>query len=76
MSLISRCSSQDSSLLKLSERLTTKKSPTAVSPGDGIGVHPARLWCENSHPDSNKVSPQNYFPLINDSLHIICKNIQ
>ena len=40
---------------ELAEKLTTKKSPTAISPGDGVGIHPARSWCsKDAHPDSLK----------------------
>ena len=39
-------------LSELAEKLTTKKSPTAISPGDGVGIHPARTWCsQDAHPD-------------------------
>ena len=42
-------------LSELAEKLTTKKSPTAISPGDGVGIHPARSWCsKDAHPDSLK----------------------
>ena len=40
---------------ELAEKLTTKKSSTSISPGHGVGYHPAREWCDASdHVDLGK----------------------
>jgi hypothetical protein len=44
-------------LTDLAEQLTSKKSSTAVNPGEEIGLHPAREWCKNptDHAECGKV---------------------
>ncbi|CAG5096150.1 Oidioi.mRNA.OKI2018_I69.XSR.g14492.t1.cds [Oikopleura dioica] len=45
-------------LSDMAEQLTSKKSSTAVNPGESIGLHPAREWCKNpsDHIECGKAS--------------------